>query len=161
MTARTTTPTAEPAWRRMVRRRLLAGEAITGGQIRRDVGRHVTIYTFLRQLEQREGWIFKQTLVDGYPTPIVEWRLIGRREPPAPSATGPRCDVPKDSRPTEVIMRRLLRGEELENKAVADELQCTPSAVTYVRHRLESMGYDVLTRRVGYRVFTKVKKGKA
>lgn len=144
-------------WQRDVRERLEAGEVITGGQIRREQGRKVHIYTFLQRLEEHEGWVFEKKLIDvGLNIPVMHYRLVRKKKRIRPPAgPGPRTNMAE--RPTEIIIERLLAGEELEGIAVSREFKVSNSIISYVRHRLEEQGYEVVSRRVGYRVFVKVK----
>lgn len=145
-----------PDWQRRVRKRLLAGKTVSGHAVRLQAGRKVAIYNFLRHLEEHEGWVFEQTLQKGDgPTPRIMWRRIGQN-PVDPPPIGPRTNVPVDERPTNVVIARLLAGEELEGKAIAEELGAASSLLTYAKKRLRALGYDIVERREQYRVFVRV-----
>lgn len=145
-------------WQTDVRARLEAGEIITGGQIRREQGRKVCIYTFLQRLEDSEGWVFdKQWIVvpNPAPVPVCHYRLVRKKKVKPPKGTGPRTNMAV--RPTDIAIQRLLAGEELEGKAIAEELGVSSSLLTYAKYRLEQQGYELVDRREGYRVFTRIK----
>lgn len=145
-------------WQDDVRRRLEAGETITGGQIRREVGRRVSIYSFLQRLERCEGWMFEKKPVmtpEYLQGPVTQYRLRRKKKRvPPPSGPGPRTNMAV--RPTDIAIERLLTGEEVEGIAIAEELGVSNSLLTYCKRRLETEGYEFEDERVGYRVFTRI-----
>lgn len=145
-------------WQRDVRARLEAGETISGPQIRRMVGRRVHVYTFLERLMKNEGWVIETTLIpmpESCRYPVKHYRLVRKKKRvKPPDRPGPRTNVAE--RPTDVAIRRLLAGEELEGIAIARELGVSNSLLPYVKLRLEDQGYTFVNRRERYRVFTRI-----